>query len=209
MELPNYNLFLRTIYQNLIMRKLVLLIIVVLSFTGVVFAQKNEIGIKLGYSLIKPNDYDPGTIFGLSYTRYFTNTIGMGVTLNGFTYNVRGLEDNLINTFDGIHVASRFHLADDLLFTAKFGIGIYTCSYPEFTILFENSSTLDVPEMNPYAIGYMINAGLRYDITERFGFGLNLDYIGSGSLEFKAFGIDLAEEEQQSINITLATTFRF
>ena len=189
------------------MRKLVLFILIVLSFTGVVSAQKNEIGIKLGYSLINPNDYDPGTIFGLSYTRYFTNAIGMGVTL--FTYNVRILEDNLINTFDGIHVASRFHLADDLLFTAKFGIGVYTCSYPEFTILFDNGSRLDIPEINPYAIGYMINTGLRYDITERFGFGLNLDYIGSGSLEFKAYGITFAEEEQQSINITLATTFRF
>lgn len=43
LESLNYDLILGIIYQNQIMRKLVLFILIVLSFTGVVSAQKNEL----------------------------------------------------------------------------------------------------------------------------------------------------------------------
>ena len=66
----------------------------ILSITAVWLAQKNEIGLKVGYSTIDPSDYESGAMVGLNYTYYFSNNFGLGATVNGFAYKVKGLEDN-------------------------------------------------------------------------------------------------------------------
>lgn len=190
------------------MKKLVLVICMMLSFTAVSLAQKNEIGIKVGYSTIDPSDYESGAMVGLNYTYYFSNNFGLGATVNGFAYKVKGLEDNLINTFDGIHIASKYYFTDKFLLNVKVGAGIYTSSYPSFTILSEGYY-IDFPKMDASGFGYNINAGLRYDLTKHFGLGLDLDYIASSNLKFEAEGTTIAEEKQSSVNLSLSATFRF
>ncbi|MFI5149288.1 MAG: outer membrane beta-barrel protein [Bacteroidia bacterium] len=142
-----------------------------------------------------------GFHFNVNAGYYFMDNVGamlqIGGNMNGFnmaayktTYNV---PSSSTATATSYYVGSylvgptlRFPIGDKLGFSARVLVGLMTVKSTKwtdtYTVLGTTYTTNDYYS-SASTFGYNIGAGLKYNLTDKMGLGLNIDYLG-GSPNF-------------------------
>lgn len=95
-----------------------------------------------------------------------------------------------------------FKLSEKFDFQPKILVGATSISNPEINVNFSNNSWVKQASTNASGFGYLIGAGVKYNMGERWCLSGNVDYTGA-SIDFKDVTTTTSAGTTQKSNITI------